>query len=230
MYCVRCGVRLQEGIDRCPLCETPVWNPNGSNHTEPVYPQERYPKRIERRRQAVAFIVTLFCCIVSCSIFLICKRLYPDLGWCGIAVGGIGTFYVLAILPIWFRKPNPVIFIPIGHAATAGYLLYLCEHFHGNWFVSFAMPVVAMSMIISTAFAALMKYVRGGRCFIFSGAFFLGGGMMMLTELFEHLTFGSAMFVWSPYAAGACTAIAIVLLLAGIIRPMREFLNRIFFI
>ena len=28
MYCVRCGVRLQEGVACCPLCQTPVWNPD----------------------------------------------------------------------------------------------------------------------------------------------------------------------------------------------------------
>jgi len=28
MYCVKCGVKLQEGIPSCPLCQTPVWNPD----------------------------------------------------------------------------------------------------------------------------------------------------------------------------------------------------------
>ncbi|MBR4827339.1 MAG: zinc-ribbon domain-containing protein, partial [Oscillospiraceae bacterium] len=29
MYCVKCGVKLQEGTEKCPLCGTPVWNPDG---------------------------------------------------------------------------------------------------------------------------------------------------------------------------------------------------------
>ena len=27
MYCVKCGVRLQDGVGECPLCHTAVWMP-----------------------------------------------------------------------------------------------------------------------------------------------------------------------------------------------------------
>ena len=37
MYCVKCGVKLQEGAEICPLCGTPVWNPDGlDDDREPV--------------------------------------------------------------------------------------------------------------------------------------------------------------------------------------------------
>ena len=37
MYCVKCGVKLQEGVSSCPLCRTPVWNPD-ENKKEELYP------------------------------------------------------------------------------------------------------------------------------------------------------------------------------------------------
>ena len=27
-YCVNCGVKLEESLTKCPLCNTPVINPN----------------------------------------------------------------------------------------------------------------------------------------------------------------------------------------------------------
>ena len=27
MYCVKCGVKLDDSLERCPLCGTPVWRP-----------------------------------------------------------------------------------------------------------------------------------------------------------------------------------------------------------
>ena len=36
MYCVKCGVRLPEGTARCPLCDPPVWDPEGSASAAPT--------------------------------------------------------------------------------------------------------------------------------------------------------------------------------------------------
>ena len=35
MYCVKCGVKLQDGTETCPLCQTPVWNPGQPAGTAP---------------------------------------------------------------------------------------------------------------------------------------------------------------------------------------------------
>ena len=43
MYCVKCGVRLQDGVEICPLCETPVWNPESAER-DIAYP-ERLPDK-----------------------------------------------------------------------------------------------------------------------------------------------------------------------------------------
>ena len=45
MYCVKCGVKLQEGVERCPLCQTPVWNP------EPQEESRSYPDTLPRQHR-----------------------------------------------------------------------------------------------------------------------------------------------------------------------------------
>ena len=45
--------------------------------------------------------------------------------WSGFASGGILLLYVLTVLPLWFKRPNPVIFVPVDFAAIILYLLYI---------------------------------------------------------------------------------------------------------
>ena len=40
MYCIRCGVELEENAEKCPLCETPV--PKIENEDTEIYERE-YP-------------------------------------------------------------------------------------------------------------------------------------------------------------------------------------------
>ena len=49
MYCVKCGVRLPEGSEQCPLCQTPVWDPEGSEPAAPTF-SDRYPVPPKSRR------------------------------------------------------------------------------------------------------------------------------------------------------------------------------------
>ena len=75
----------------------------------------------------------------------------------------------------------------------------------------------------------LLKYVKGGRLFIFGGFLIVLGGFTVLVEFFEHLTFGTPMFLWSLYSLSGFAAAGIFLLLCGIIPSMRYELERRFF-
>ena len=64
-YCVQCGVELDSTAGRCPLCGTPVYNPNQpvDRTSPPPFPairQEVAP--IDRRELAVAVTAVLSCC------------------------------------------------------------------------------------------------------------------------------------------------------------------------
>ncbi len=227
MYCVKCGVRLQEGAETCPLCGTPVWNPEG------LKPSATYSDRLpEAERHAgitAASVLTVLCALAAFIIFTVCRNLYGEMRWGGYAMLGIALFYCITALPLWFRRPNPLVFLAIDHAVLGGYLLYICLKTGGHWFLSFAFPVTGISCLLLCGLVALLRYVRGGRYYIFGGAIIAVGCSMMLVEFFQHITFGGPMFRWSLYAVGACGAVGLFLLLAALIRPLREFLARRFF-
>lgn len=229
MYCVKCGVKLSDGVGECPLCGTKVYVPAESDgKREKNYPDE-LPSHYREKGLASLFVVTLLSVTVIAVVLLVCFRLYGELRWGGFAAGGTALFYVIAVLPFWFRRPKAEIFVPADHAAAALYILYCCVRTGGSWFVSFALPVIALSCILSEAMICLLKYVRRGRLFIFGGFFILFGGFFAAAEFFEHLTFGTEMFRWSLYPLTVFAAAGLFLLTAGMIRPMRNALERRFF-
>ncbi len=224
MYCVKCGVRLQEGAERCPLCDTPVWNPEALS-AEKSYP-DTLPEHYRESSLPLAITMTVVCAVAAAVILTICYRLYGELRWGGYAAWGVLLFYITAILPCWFRKPRAEVFVPAGFTAAALYTLYVCEKTGGNWFLRFALPVLVLCCVLTTGMVCLLKYVRRGRLFIFGGFFLALGGVTVLAEFFERLAFGTKMFHWSLYTLVGFGAVGVFLLLAGMVRPLRRALER----
>ena len=229
MYCVKCGVRLDDSLDRCPLCGTPVWRPEEAQDQDRAF-SSIFPEKHRNERLTVVAFLTAVALLAAFITLRICLRIYGGIGWSGYAMLGIALFYVIAILPLWFRRPNPMIFLPVDHAAVAGFLLYASWASGGHWFLSFGFPVTAMSCLLLTGFIALLRYVRGGRLFIIGGSVIVLGGLSMLVEFFQHITFGTKMFTWSLYVVSSCLAFGMFLILAGTIRTLREYLERRFFL
>jgi len=227
MYCVKCGVKLGEGAARCPLCDTPVWNPEGAEERR-SYP-DSLPRETSESGLPAAIALTAVCAVAAAVIVAVCFRLYGELRWGGYAVGGILLFCIAAVLPGWFRRPRAEVFVPVDHAAAALYVLYICVKTGGHWFMPFAFPVLGISCVLSTAMVCLLKYVRRGKLYIFGGFLILLGGFTVLVELFGHIAFGTEMFLWSLYSLTGFGALGLLLLVAGVVPPLRQALEKRFF-
>ena len=227
MYCVKCGVRLQDGVNSCPLCNTPVWNPE-QPELEHGY-SEHYPSAQKESGRPFAVAMSVICVMAVAVILTVCFKLYGELNWGGYAIGGIALFYVVGVLPNWFKHPPIEVFVPVDHAAAALFVLFICLKTGGNWFLSFALPVILISCLLFTTVSCLLKHVRGGRLFILGGSLLGLGGFTVLIEFFEHLTFDTPMFLWSLYALIGFVVAGGFLLLAGIVPALREMLEKHFF-
>lgn len=227
MYCVKCGVKLQDGAERCPLCQTAVWNPDrttGESGYSDLYPREHRESNLP-----IAVGMTVVCVLAALVILTVCLKLYGELRWGGYAIGGIVLVYVFAAMPCWFRQPRGEVFVPVDHAVAALFALFVCVKTGGSWFLSFALPVLLVSCLLFTAVICLLKYVKGGRLFILGGALLAAGGFVTLIEFFEHLSFGVEMFRWSMYPLLGFGIAGLFLLLAGIVPALRHALKKRFF-
>lgn len=229
MYCVKCGVRLQEGVARCPLCHTPVWNPELPEKPAQTYP-DRWPAPPRSKRYPFLALVTVLCMAICLPCLIYCLNTYGGVYWSGYVMLAIAVVYFSFFFPSWFDKPHPLVFLPLFFVLTDAYLLYICLDTGGDWFLSFAFPVVLLVGLLVTGAYAMYHFIRHKRLLITGILLIVIGNSMMLVEMFEHITFGTKMFTWSLYSASFFSLFGGFLILAGLIRPLREYLERKFFL
>lgn len=232
MYCIKCGVELADSEKRCPLCFTRVYHPDlEMPDGDPLFPDNPVIKRHTVTRAGSLFILTsLF--LIALVMPLICNlSITGEVTWGGISASAIVLAYIIVVLPFWFKRPNPVVFVPVDHAAAALLLLHIDLFTDGNWFLSFALPTVGASCIISTAVIALCRYVRKGYLYIFGGATILSGMAIVLTEFLLNFTFDiHSRLVWSIYPCAAFLLIGLMLIIIAINPALRTTLEKKFFV
>ena len=231
MFCIKCGVELADTEKSCPLCGTTVYHPDlVQKEVAPNYPPYRRPhSRINRR--GVLFLITVCCVMLAIQLLVLEISVFDQLSWSLYAVGGLILAYIIMLLPMWFSRPNPVIFVPCDFAAAILYLLFINEFTGGNWFLTFALPIAFWAAVIVTAIITLSRYIGRGYFFIFGGASVLTGAFVVMIEILLHLTFAPPKFYfWSVYPLIGFTLLGIALIIIGICRPLRESIAKKIFI
>jgi len=232
MYCVKCGVELADSEKVCPLCGLKVYHPELPKPEKIEYPYPKFEHSPEKvsRFGLMMIVTTIF--LLPVILTLICDiSINHSVSWSGYVVCGIITLYVIAALPAWFRKPNPVIFVPIDFATIALLLLYIDVVNNGGWFLTFALPVTAGIGIITTAMVTLMRYIPKGALYIIGGEIIAFGLFTVLIDHLINITFhtGRGIF-WSLYPLTVLGVIGLLLIFIAICKPVRLSLKKKFFI
>ena len=226
MYCIKCGVELADNAEKCPLCETRVVHPDflGLGREE-LFPSGRLPKREKRYKIWQVFLTAAF--LLPLLIVGLCDLRYNHaVTWSGYVIGALIVGYVLFVLPLWFQRPNPVIFVPCGFAAAGIYVLYICLATGGDWFLTFALPVSVGTAIITCIFVTLLKYLRKGKLFVIGGSAMGLGALALMTELLMDYTFHLSFMGWSLYPMILFFVIGGMLIYLAINKTAREKLER----
>ena len=171
--------------------------------------------------------VILAAAALGCMIF--CLKSTGSVAWSGFVALGLALLWIWLVLPFLFPRWRPMIFLPLDFAAAAGYLLYICGKTGGSWFLSFAFPVTALAAVLTLSGVAMMRYICQGRLRLMSLLLIAIGLSFMLVEFFQHITFGTPMFVWSLYCVTAFGLFGLFLFVASFIPPLRAWLRRKFF-
>lgn len=226
MYCVKCGVKLADTEKKCPLCDTVVCHPDfPPSQEKPLYPADTMPKGPSGLKALGGVVIILFLVPLVLSFF---SDMYPDgrMDWFGYVAGGLILAYVIIALPLWFAKPNPVIFVPCDFAAAALYLWYICWAVGGNWYFTFALPLVGVLALIVTTPVTLRRYVKRGRLYVIGGTTMAVGGWLLMIEMLMDYTFGVPFIGWSVYPMLVLALFGGMLIYLGIDREAREMMER----
>ena len=226
MYCVQCGIKLSDNEQKCPLCGTVVYHPDLPRpQAVPLYPRGRLPEKKPTSKWLNGVVIFLFLFPLYIC-FLSDWRTDGVLSWFGYVAGALGVLYVMLALPLWFQRPNPVIFVPCTFAAVAAYLLAIDLMTGRGWFMPFAFPLVGGLCLITTAVVVLFRYVRRGKLYILGGAAMALGGLLHLSEWLMVLTFGGGFTGWSLYPLVGLVLLGGLLIYLAIHRAAREMMER----
>lgn len=226
MYCIECGAKLADTEKKCPLCNTAVCHPGYVNHHgQALYPDNKMPQRASGSKALNGAIIILFLIpLVVC--FAADMLLDGKVEWFGYVAGALMLAYIAFALPMWFHKPNPVIFMPCNFAAAALYLLYINLATGGAWFLSFAFPVTGGLCLITCTVVTLLHYLRKGRLYILGGALMALGAFMLLIEFLMSVTFHLRFIGWSIYPLCVLLLFGSLLIYLAINSAARETLER----
>ena len=144
-YCVNCGVELSNNTSKCPLCDTPVINPNISNKTEtaPAFP-ERISIPQSTKNKYGAIIISLLLLIPNIVCVITNLLFTPELLWSIYVVSSSAIFWFLFVFPFIMKRKLPYLIIGIDAIATAAYIFvfyYYNSAQSGNWFWTVALPL-----------------------------------------------------------------------------------------
>lgn len=231
MYCINCGVKLADTEKKCPLCATEVYHPTLTQSSEePLFPKGKYPLP-PKYPLLLQTIATILFILPLLMVLIADLQQNSRVTWSGFVIGALLVGYVCVVLPVWFRRPNPVIFVPCGFASVLLYLLYIDLATAGGWFITFAFPVVGGIAIIITTVTTLLRYVKKGKLYIYGGAAIGLGGLILISEFLLDITFGISRFYgWSLYPLTTLVLLGGLLLFLAICRSAREVMERKFFI
>ena len=231
MYCIKCGVELADTEKVCPLCQTTVYHPQIQQpETPPLFPPDRYPPAPPLPKGSNIVITVLF--LLPLALVLLADfQSGNSLSWAGYVIGALLLGYVCVVLPLWFRNPNPVIFVPCGFAAGCLYLLYINWSTGGDWFLTFALPVLGCIGLIVTTVVTLVRYVKRGKLYIAGGAMMGFGALVLMSEILMNYTFKLPKFIgWSLYPLITLVLLGGLLLFLAICHSARKLMERKFFI
>ena len=232
MFCINCGIELSDGQKICPVCQTRVYHPDFKKPDAlPTYPRKAF-KSEEINIRGLLFVVTLLHLIPIIFAIIFDYNLNHAIDWTGYVVGGVLLVYISAVLPMWFKRRNPVIFTSCSFLTLIGYLWYINFSVGGNWFWTFAFPVSLGVTVIVVALVTLLRYIKSHRLYIIGGTFILSGVLTVLIEMFLHITFNFKHddFIWSLYPLVALSIIGIGLIIIEIVKPFKESLKKVFFL
>lgn len=164
-YCVECGVKLADYEKECPLCTTPVYNPNEIKYNN-ITDREDYicsdwvddltKKSING--PFLASIIVLACMIAMLTTSIITYLFTEHLGWAIYVFGAMACIWVYAIFPFLYPKNKPYIYASIDIVMSALYLLLVnyCTGFY-PWYLPLGLPIILLIGAVSVMIIYIIR-------------------------------------------------------------------------
>lgn len=229
-YCVNCGVELDSTASFCPLCRTPVQNPNQpiDRDSPKPFPTERSEVPPASRRALAVLISAMLGSMAACcgllNLFLRANHI-----WSIYVIGAAAMLWVFFVPPLLRKLPSPLVALS-DTAALALYVLAIALELDGlRWYLRLALPIV---VLLGVLLQFLVVTLRGHRRSILSTiALVIGSagifplGLELLVDLYFQ---GAWRPSWSLVVLIVTGALEIPLIVVRRVPALREMVRKRF--
>jgi hypothetical protein len=169
-YCPKCGVEVEKGITKCPLCEFPIPDIEEKTTTkDSKYPQaiNTYKEDHLGKKNKAFFSIS----IIAISMMIILGIIYLVYPWNHllikyIAVAGISIFalifFSMGYLKFWYNFIGIYLTILVGL-----FCVYILTGIEYNWFFDYGIPIITLIALDICIFILIFKYNRHRSQFIY---------------------------------------------------------------
>ena len=230
-YCVNCGVELDDTAQSCPLCHTPVLNPN-----KPVDMWGPKPFPTEKgevppaARGALALLISamLLSVAVCCGVLNLFLR--EERAWSLYVIGAAVMLWIWFVPPLLLRRMHVCLRLGFDVLAIALYVFLISVDLNGSgWYWHLALPIILLGGAIVLGLGLIF---RGGRRSILTTTTLIIGaiGLFLLgVELFVDRFFTASWQPgWSLIVVTVCVALVIPLVIVRRVPSLREEVRRRF--
>lgn len=206
-YCVNCGVELDASLKHCPLCNTPVINPNELQKLTPPSPFPEQRGQVETvHRKDIAFLLTTFLVSMSVSCALLNFFAYKGVLWSFPIIGICLVIWVFAI-PLAIYRRIPIWLSIILDGLTTLLFLYMQTWLtrSDEWFIRIGIPIVVLVTVLLEIVSLL--YQKFPISFLGSALYFVVATALLCVgiEIILDLYFtGAVALGWSAVVLTAC--------------------------
>ncbi len=228
-YCVNCGVELEKSLSKCPLCNTPVLNPNELKQPFAISP---FPKDKGEVEESVRKDFAVFATIVLVATAIGCGFLnwliYDKTLWSIPVIGVCGVLWVFMIPYCIYRKASIYLSLLLDGVAIALYLYMITLLTQENrWFYGLGIPIVVVFTAVAEILALFLKILPKsilcrGLCFISA----IGTSCVGLELVIDHYMNGTWMARWSSVVATVCIIIDVMIITLLCRRKLRNEIRR----
>ena len=214
-YCVNCGVELDSSIKECPLCNTPVINPNKHDNMMSVasYPDSKGEVEVVKRKD-LGILLTVVLSATSITCLLLNLLVFTGSLWSFMVIGVCICLFFFAFPAVIYTK-SPIYLSFLVDGIAVGIYLYLITFLtsDSDWFWQLGLPIVVMITALIELFTLLARTfpfnILSGSLYLFTDIAIL---CVFLELMIERFYDDSYHISWSAVVLTVCVIIDITLI------------------
>lgn len=228
-YCVNCGVELDKTCEKCPLCNTPVFNPNQpiDQISAPPFPVKKGIEEPEEHRE---FTVLMSIVLVTISIvcFILNHLIFEAGSWSFYVIGFCALLWIF-LIPLFFPEQLPaslwLLLCGIGIALYLALISFL--HPGKGWYFDIGLPITILATL-ETMVIHYFVFERKSSLLLRTGLFFASISILSVAIecLIERHFQVPLMLTWSAIVLACGVVIDIILITISYLKGVRTELQK----